>query len=303
MGFPTGIDLAIGIAGLLAFISPITDTLLKKDKTLPWYKRVSKTGYVIILIGLAVVALSLIKSSQDEISKLKDENQIKLLQSKVESEGSRTRKEIINSFQSALSRYNPKAVYNYTTNTIIEQTKIVGVSFDVKKLNTAFDNLESPDYTRREIGLNYIINNFPDTLSDDQLKKIIKADSYFHYSTDNNSKINDLLMTQKKSKYLESYFKNALLKNNQNEKAWHYLFRNDVNIDPSFVISTIELRPNYWLTFANVVQYSMDNKHICTELLNSHELISFLLLNGDKAYQNQAYEWINKMIDRNSIYM
>jgi hypothetical protein len=113
----------------------------------------------------------------------------------------------------------------------------------------------------------------------------------------------DLLSYQRKSIYLTELFKFIVSKEETDINAWRYLFRNPVSVDASYVISIIESKPNYWLNYANIVQYAMESSsNICASLLNSDELIDFLLAHEDATYHKHAFDWLNKMIARKASY-
>jgi hypothetical protein len=46
----------------------------------------------------------------------------------------------------------------------------------------------------------------------------------------------------------------------------------------------------------------MDNNEKCSQLLNSRELVDFLIQNVNKTELNQAKDWIEKMINRKKNY-
>ena len=203
---------------------------------------------------------------------------------------------------------NIKNVYNIGGDIVYGDKKTIIKKNDSTniRLSKAFQNLKSIDYTQRNIAIDYIINNFPAILSDNQIEGLIETNPI---SSSNLSVIEEklcyLLATQKKSKNIENYFKQVISHNASNAIAWHYLLREDVNIDSSYIFSVIKDKPNHCLSYANIVQYAMDidNGRVCKELLNSKDLVDFLISNSDeKNYLQQCYNWINKMIDRKSSY-
>jgi len=171
-----------------------------------------------------------------------------------------------------------------------------------QKFDDALNKLMGTDYPQKSIALDYIINNCPSNLTDSQIKKITSQFSFLSGYGENFSKINDILKTEKKSHYLIDYFKQVISKDNFNAIAWSYLFRNDVNIDAQYAFSIIESRPPHWMQYENIVQYAMENDKTCSELLNSHELIDFLFKNVEQVNLKQAYNWIEKMIERKETY-
>ena len=194
-----------------------------------------------------------------------------------------------------LKRRFTQIINNYTT---------ILPSGNEQRLTKAFDDLSNTDYTKRQIAFRYITDNFPDTLTENQIKTLI---SIIPSMGGSNLEMNDLLKTQKKSIYLEAYFKKIISSDNNNfdRNAWDYLLREDVNIDLPYVISIIKDKPNHCIKYENIVQNAMDmnNSHICEGLLNSHDLINFLInLPDERVYLQQSYNWISKMIDRKPAY-
>jgi len=197
-----------------------------------------------------------------------------------------------------------KNVYNIGGDLVYGDKKTV-INTDYsnnKRLNEAFEHLKSSDYIQRNIAIDYIINNFPKTLSENQIKDIIEVNPISASNlSETQSKLCYLLAKQKKSISIENYFKQIISYDASNSIAWHYLLRKDVGIDLPYVFSVIKDKPNHCINYSNIVQYAMDidDGYVCTQLLNSHDLINFLINNVDeKDYVKRSYDWINKMIER-----
>jgi hypothetical protein len=181
----------------------------------------------------------------------------------------------------------------------LQQSSIPNFAAADQKLTQSFDDLDNIDYTKAMLARDYITNNFPDTLSDEQGNKLLKFIKHYGYT----NTLADLLSYQRKSIYLTEIFKFIVSKEEADLNAWRYLFRSPVSVDLSYVISIIESKPNYWLKYANIVQYAMESSsNICASLLNSEELIDFLLAHEDATYHKQAVDWLNKMIARKASY-
>jgi hypothetical protein len=203
---------------------------------------------------------------------------------------------------------NVKNTYNISGDLVYGGKKTIINKGDAsnKKINEAFQKLNSAEYVQRNIAIDYIVNNFPKTLSENRIKEIIKANPIFASNlSDTQSKLCYLLATQKKSESIVNYFKQVISYNSGNSIAWHYLLRKDIAIDLSYVFSVIKDKPNHCISYMNIVQYAMDidDGHVCTELLNSPDLVNFLISNADEeVYLKQGYDWISKMIERKSSY-
>ena len=201
-----------------------------------------------------------------------------------------------------------KNVYNIGGDVVYgdKNTVINKIDTSNKKLSEAFQNLKSLDYTQRDISIDYIINNFPKILSANQIKDLIETNPISASNlNERQNKLCYLLATQRKSENIENYFKQIISYNSSNAIAWNYLLREDVNIGLPYIFSVIKDKPNHCISYQNIVQYAMEveNGHVCNELLNSSDLVDFLISNVDeKTYLQQAYSWISKMIERKSSY-
>jgi hypothetical protein len=201
-----------------------------------------------------------------------------------------------------------KDVYNIHGDLVLGDKRTVINNNDGgnEKLIEAFEKLKSSGYPQRNIAIDYIINNFPKTLSRTQIKDLIASNPVFASNfSETQKKLCTLLATQKKSDDLKNYFKQIISYDASNSIAWHYLLREDIAIDFPYVFSVIKDKPNHCLSYANIVQYAMeiDDGRVCTELLNSHDLVDFLISNPDEQrFIKQITDWTDKMIERKSSY-
>lgn len=187
----------------------------------------------------------------------------------------------------------------YQTKPVLIINNSATTSEAAEKLSKAFNNLANKDLTQKNISLNYIIANFPDSLTNEQINQLLANTSF--YRNDQENEINYLLSKNKKSEQIKTYFKKLLQKRGHSQEAWEYLFRKDNNIDFSFVVSIIKnVGISNPIQYGNIVKYAMTaNNPICKELLNSHELVNF---SSEGPLLNETYNLIKRVIDSKSSY-
>lgn len=150
-------------------------------------------------------------------------------------------------------------------------------SGDIQKINKAFYDLGINGY-QRDISLNYIIQNFPPNIADNQINQIIKDYPFFQSHEDQYNQIKYLLTTQGKKQIVIDFFKTILLKNGADKILWDYVYKYDKNLTFDYIVGTIKPNPPYWMRYSDAIRFSMGvNNNICKQLLNSNELIEFVI--------------------------
>ena len=296
-------DLILPILGFLIILFNLPD--LKKGANLK--------NLTFLFIGLAIMGFSIYDKITDNERKNTDSSNINELKNKVSAIEDSLNKVGINIedktgklliIDSQLLK--KKFIQIINNNTLPIPGPVSDNSYEIdKKLNKAFQDLENSDNIRREINLDYILNNFPENLSATQIRQLINAVPISSSSiSEKQDKILSQLSVQKKSNEIENYFKQIISFDPMNAIAWHYLLRSDINVDISYVISVIKRSPSYGQKYQNIVQYAMEaeNKNISFKLLDSREVLQFIITNNEEFYLKEAKIWLNKMIDRKASY-
>lgn len=177
----------------------------------------------------------------------------------------------------------------------LSQTPISNISTSDQKLNQSFDDLSDLDHTKSDIAITYIRNNFPDTISNEQAKKLFNYMSMFGT---NDEELLDLISYQKKSAYLDKLFKLVISKNQQDPSGWRYFLKQDVNTVYPYVVSIIKDKQNPILKYTNITTDAIlnDNKQIAIKLLNSKDLINSLITDStDKQDLHAMYYSLNSI--------
>lgn len=295
------VDFILPILGL----GLIVNTLLATKGAYKW------NHWVELVLGIFIMGFSIWASIQnsDAIEKITSQNDV--LHSKVTHLDSvlDTQTGLIKSIGLKIDRNTGKVsiVDTQVLKNILENsTSENKVSNEGKrKFNDAVNNLKSSNYDEKDMSLNYIISNFPDRLTEEQIKIITSEYEFLQGHVNAYNQINLLLSRQQKSLLLVAYYKQVLIKNEEDRTAWHYLFRKDVSIDMPYVVDKIKNKPNHCMKYANITQYAIESKNtkICMSLLNSHDLVDFLVSNkNEQKYLVQAIEWLNKIINSNPSY-
>src|SRR5579863_2820722 len=71
--------------------------------------------------------------------------------------------------------YQNSKIYNIGGDLVYgDKNTVINKNYAInKKLNEAFEKLNSPDYTERNIAIDYIVNNLPKTLPENRIKALI----------------------------------------------------------------------------------------------------------------------------------
>lgn len=186
-------------------------------------------------------------------------------------------------------RITPTIVYNtYPSNPI--------------NIDKWFSDLSELNVYKRELAMDNILRNFPEKLSNEQLKQICK-----YLSRSNiNPALNTLMSDQSPSNYLTSIMKDTiLLKSPIEPNAWKYLIEK-TNTNASFAEEKIGSVGGNWFSFEQllVTALPINNSKFCFDLLNSPKIISLLLRSQKKDREEamRCYDVIKRVINSNYRY-